>query len=705
MRRTVGIIIEGVNAPASGSYYDGIVWHYGPAPTDALTGYLWVEALTQVPQTISESVQPVSGKLSGSVSNYQITRTADSALYLLGRELRTTVALTADYTPGDGQVELNTTGLTGLIWIDDECMQLSTESPAGTYAVFPAIAETEAQFHYSGTVVWRKNPYLWRRRYRLVEYDWDSGTLRTIARGHLDSLTESMTGVIDITTMSLPTLISGAMLNKNAKKLTAFGRVHPAGLVVGEVNAQNGIIRTIGAGEPMAVQCAGTVALAVRGAANRSFIYAIGSSRNMPPMGLPMPELEDDNTFFDDEARELFVVHAVQASSSSRILGASNWRNRLALAYGFLRSGSGTSDLSFDSWKGTWGVGLKAADFDNSEISALVKAVSPDVDQLILGADGDEVAVEELLTSVLLLPGGWHLATKEDGRITLAALRVPSFDDMTDAPTVTAIEPRLDVDWQIQDQVAGVTAEIGGTPYTDPDVISISLQDRRRTDTARRAMYESDAQFPIDYQTYAKDRDGLLPEVFDRLALARRGPPVIGIRALPLDGDTYDLGRWYRLSIPIADWWVISGVQTEPTEAQSLGYLVGRKYNIAEGTYDLDFISHAQDGRTARLRAPTGIVRNGGTGATIDVEIAHGLTAGEIVDLCDSSGAEVSGPYEVLSVTSLTVTLDTSITVTVGQILRLALLSEYTVDPRRWAYIADATDELILDTEPADIYG
>ena len=710
--RTIGLIIEGVNAPRQTSYYDGIVWYYGELPP-VMSTYLWIRDLTQVPQTISESVSPVSGQLSASVSGYQITRTTESALYLLGRQLRSTVALTANYLLGASQIKLNATGLTGLIWVDDECMQLSTESPSGTYNVTPAIGETANARHEINTLVFQKNPYLWRRRYRLVEYDWDTGTLRTIARGAVDRMVESMMGLIDITTVSLPALISGAMLNKGARKYQATIWTHningvPGGRVLGVVDAVTQIARNPSA-RTIAVQVGDTMALAQAINSTQSGFLGAGA-RNMPSMQLPPPEYEEVNGKFTlsvNDARELFVVSTVSFSSSSSGLNtdlADGWRHRLALAYGFLRAGRGQADGSYDRWSGSWGVGLRQTDFDHTGILASFDKISPDIDQLILGTDGDAVSVEDLITRILLQPAGFFLSTLEDGRIGFSELRVPTIEDFLAAPIVSAIEARLDTDWQIEEQVSGVTAEVGGTPWTDPDVITVDIRTGLRTDTARRAMYETDAQYPIDFQTYGRDRSNLLADLFDRLAIARRGPPIVGIRALPLTGDTYDLGRWYRMDIPVEDWWVIEGVETTASAFESLGYLIGRKYNIAEGTYDLDFITHAQDGRIARLRAPTGLVRTSATSTVVAVEVGHGLLPGDIVDLCASDGAVVVADSVIAFTSSNTVQLSVSTTHTVGQILRLAKLSDYTVTPRLYSFIA-GTDELIEDLEAADIYG
>jgi hypothetical protein len=158
------------------------------------------------------------------------------------------------------------------------------------------------------------------------------------------------------------------------------------------------------------------------------------------------------------------------------------------------------------------------------------------------------------------------------------------------------------------------------------------------------------------------------------------------------------------MDIPVEDWWVIEGVETTASAFESLGYLIGRKYNIAEGTYDLDFITHAQDGRIARLRAPTGLVRTSATSTVVAVEVGHGLLPGDIVDLCASDGAVVVADSVIAFTSSNTVQLSVSTTHTVGQILRLTKLSDYTVTPRLYSFIA-GTDELIEDLEAADIYG
>ena len=426
-------------------------------------------------------------------------------------------------------------------------------------------------------------------------------------------------------------------------------------------------------------------------------------------MPITCPVIESEDGIVDDkEARELFVVTPNEARSSSRGLASDltgAWRHRIALAYAFLRSGRGPVDSDWDRWTGVWGMGLRLSDFDHAAILTLIKQTAPDVDQLVLGWDGEPVPIEPLICDTLLLPGGYHLATKEDGRIYFASFRLPNIDDLAAAPVVLAIPQTLEEDMVIEDQATSVVAEIGGTPWADPDLLSIDIVTGQRTDTTRSAAYESASQFPIDFQTVARTREDIVPEVLERLGAARLGPPRISIRATRLSDNTYDLGRWYVLEIPVEDWWATNGdINPDPPPELRLGYLVARQYNIENATYDLTFLSHKDDGRVARMRAPAGLVTGAGTSTTIPLAVGHGFQVGDVVDTCTSSGVVVKQKLGVLSRTGTSITVDASATFLSTYVVRLTKFALYTLTPRRWTYIGDAT-EFIDGTDAADIYG
>jgi hypothetical protein len=305
---------------------------------------------------------------------------------------------------------------------------------------------------------------------------------------------------------------------------------------------------------------------------------------------------------------------------------------------------------------------------------------------------------------MLLLPGGFHLSDTEDGRIRFAAYRVSTFNDLASAPVVNGIEPVADIDYAIDQQITAVVAEVGGLPWRDPDRVLVDIVTGLRTDTTRSAVYESQTQFALDFRTWSRNREEIVPEVLDRLSGVARGAPQLKVRALPLVGGTYDIGRWYVVSLPVEPWASLS-------TTRRLGYLVSRKYNVAEGTYDLGFLMHSRDGQIARLRAPTPLIRTGGTGATITIwgNTAVGILPGYLMTICDSSGAVKFGgtSYEVVSTTSTSVTLDTSITVVAGDIMRVYIDSFVDEATRRFVYMADASTGQIPTTTPqdADVYG
>jgi hypothetical protein len=711
--RTIILIIEGVCAED----YEGVAWYYGEKPPGYLTDYLWVRDLTSVPKTISEDCVPLTGQIRSSLGDFDITRTPESVRLLMGRNATTAVAVQSTYTPGDASIVLDTEDLdAGLIWIDDECLEIGTETSAKTYTVVEdALAETDPQIHPAGTLVWFKNWYLFRRRYRLVEYDFDNPSAPlTIARGVIESMSASAT-VITLGTVSLPSLISGAKLNKNAKRYQAFGRYDETqDRWYGEANLISSVHRDPqAAGTLSTIQAAGTIAqgipVIIDGFVVVDWAVTGAGSKNMP---MACPRIEAEEGIVDDKsAHELFVVTPVKARSSSRDLeddlptipGA--WRNRLALAYGFLRCGRGFEDGDWDRWASSWGVGLRETDFDQNAIVAEIIKNSADVDQLILGWDGQEVSVEDLICNILLLPGGYHLATKQDGRIYFAALRFPNLTDLANAPKATAIPQTLGEDYVVGDQLTSVVADVGGLPWKEPDRIKIDIVTGQRTDASRNSAYETFSQFAVNFETVARPIEDVVPDVLERLSMAARNLPRIDIRVLRDTAITYDLGRWYEIDVPVENWWAINGeIVPSPTKQQRLGYLVSRKYNIENGTYNLTFLSHKDDGRIARFRAPAGLVTSAGTSTTIPLAIGHGFVAGETVSVCTSSGVVTVNKRIVSSVTSTSIVVTASTTFTATSVVRLVQFSAYETTPRNWAYIG-GLDNQIDDLEPADIYG
>lgn len=702
---TIGLIIEGV-APTG---QNGIVFHYGPNPGNILTSYLWSESMVQPPDLPTESCVPMSGELTASAPNFILKRDAVTAEHIvnLTQSTRTTYALASDYSVGDTTVTLNTTDFSSgdRIWVGDSCFALGSNAGA-VYDILPDIADTDDRDYRSGTLVWPFNPYLHRRRFRLFVYREGVAGTRTVARGYIESISENAAGLIDIATQSLASLLSGAVLNKGANRWILDGRINVVGSPIisgpelSRIHRANKTPGTI-----VSIQGADTLFQAQVINSRGLWLTFAGGARNMP-IPAPVPEHEDLRVV-DDNAHEVFVVLPIASRSSTRDLETDitgGARNRLAIAYGFLRAGVLTGDSAWNRWTGVWGLGLKSSDIDAVQIQALIATTSPDVDQMILGVDGEEVPLSDAILTKLMLPAGYHLASREDGQIRFASYRLPTLDDLDQAPLVTALAGTLDIDYQIGHEVTSITAEVGALPWSDPDRITYDIVTGFGEDTTRQTAYESGLNWTLDYSTWAKSREELVPELLDRLRTQARRAFQVKLTALPLDSDTYDLGRWYLLDIDL------TGPEGQPwdlSEAARLGYLIGRRYNIDRGTYDLTFLMNTREGRVARLIAPAAEITSSGTSTVVPCAPTDGFAIGDVVQRVSSSGTTLGAGQTIMAVGASSVTLSTSVAFTAGQVLRLNDFASYSaaVDPRRWAYIADATDELIDDTDTADIYG
>jgi hypothetical protein len=698
--RTIGLIIEGVCTVG----YEGVVWYYGELPAGELPTYLWANELTQPPQGVSEDCTPMSGQIRSSPLNFQLVRDTYSASMLvnLTAPVRTTLALTADYTPGDGEILLNRTGIAAgtLVWIDSECFEIFAETVPGTYTIIEAIAETQEQIHYAGTAAWTHNPRLNRRRFRLIEVS-RTDALRTIARGYVEGLTENAAGLIDLATQSLPSLLSGAVINRGAPKwrvqgrLNKFGRPQIVGYDLTRIHRD-----PYDVGPPAVIHAAHVAGTLMQAQVIRSdgTWGAMGLGSSNIPIAAPTAEHED-GIIDDTEAHEVFFVGPTATRNSSRgletdLVGAS--RNRVALAYGFMRAGGSRVDAAWDRWSGTWGAGLREDDFDHAGIVALATATTPDINQMVLGDGGNEVKLEDLVLNKLLLPAGLHLATLEDGRITIAAYRIPDFDALT-APVVTALPGTASIDYQIGHEVTSVSAEIGGLPWADPDRFTVDIE-TGQVDTTRQAVYDTDLSWTLDYSTWAKSRDEIGPELLDRLRTQARNAVTLTVRSLPLVGDTLDLGRWYSVSVGLEG--RDGALWADLSTGRRLGYLVGRKYEIASGVYELTFLMNVRNGLTARYRAPSAIVTANSIGTVWTVDDESLFATGDNVKICDSAGVVVGSGAVVVSTAANTITIDIALSANIGEVVRLATPID---DTRRWAFIADDTTELTFGLA-ADVY-
>lgn len=704
---TVGFIVEGLTIPG----YAGIVWcaHDPPPNSD---GYLWWDSLTVLPNAIDDSCDPWTGAYRAGPMDFSVVADdlAMSLFFVPAREAFGVV--TGDYTPGDGAIQVAGESIFPagtLIWVGDECLELGGHIGADVYPVTGGRAETTEGVHRAGDLIFPRQKYMRRRRFRMVVYDWDTDDLRTRARGYVTNAVTSDDGTsIAVSTDGAMSMLARATLNRESRRIRVQGPT------------RNGVLRnaysdhiTRASRDPASssnLQTGDSIASGLP--LSGTTWYAVVSG----PQILGAPRFPR-GAFSDPESREIFVIDANrQSGSNSKRLendGPGYWRHRLALALGFLRAGAGTTDGPYDRWTGHWGLGLDLNFFDLDQIEAQIASRSPDVDQLVLGWDGEQESLTDIVCEYLLRPDGSHLASTEDNRIRFARYEMPTVLDAANAPLIVAVPPNLRKDARYDSQFSALLANVGELPWQDPEPIAIDVISGEQLDTTRNTFYEGRSELRYDFRTWSRQRDELVPRANAALERIRRPTPSLRIKTNPIPGETFDLGRWYRFFVEVEPAFFVNadGERVETlTTSEALGYLVGRRYDVKTGSFILTLLTHVLDGRLARLRAPSAEITAASSGTVITVDSSGLIVAGDVIQTCDAD-LEPDAVRTVVSVTDTTITVDSPVLVAVGQIVRIADFATYGTggDPygvgRAWTFIADNTDNLIDNTDPADTFG
>jgi hypothetical protein len=758
-KRLVGIVFEGIGSDTAES--GGILWYYGnPQNVPATSTYEWVNALVEVPSTITDSVDVWTGQVKTSPINIAVANVDLAARSLLYQQAKTPHYMVAALAAAATSLTISATTLAGtVIFVNDEAILLGTHSGGGTYTgCTRGYWSTIDAPHEVNTYVYTKNPYLRYRAYKLIVHDVLAGTTSTIQRGYINRIATNAEGtVIQIGCQELLSLLSGATINRGSPKSRITGTVDAQGILSPQLdttlNVESRVWRDDSSAKSYWLQTGGTVV-------NGSILNGVFSPLATGPVVFrDAPDIEYDARSeseryspFGDDGLELFVVvrsllSGATALTSTAGLGTTNAFNAIAIAYAFLRSGFGSSDSGFDQWRGNWGVGLPGDYFDDAAIQAVIDGAADDkVDQMLLGWDGEPVTVEDLVCEKLLRPHGKFLANKMNGDITIGWIRILDIEEFADAPTLTALPKTLQWEVDLNGAFSAVIAEVGESPFSDPDRIVVESRSGSSQDSSRRALYDTRRELVYDYSTMYSGGSNLAirATLMSRLMQGIQAVPKITIDVVePASGVEYNLGEWYKVSVPditayangaLDAWWVDATATRIPfstSAAQFTGLLTGRRHNIKNGSYTLTLLMLAyRDNAFIRWRAPSAVVASNfviGDGTylvTTDANTFHAsdydaekFSAGDIVDLFYGDGERVDGGAAnvttVISVSAAVIVITATPDVpTDGMIIRLAAFNLYGDggEPvpgagRAYVFAADGATDTIYSTDAADIYG
>jgi len=742
--RTVAIVFEGIGNDVTKS--GGIAYAFGRAPSGA-SDYEWLtDTLIKIPETITTSVDVWTGQVKTSPINVSVANVDLAARKLLYQQARTDDTVTAALLAATDFIELSKTGLSDtVVFVGNEAIKLGY-ALGNLYACVRGYWGTIAEPHAVGAFVYARNPFLLYRTYRLIVYDHTSQSEQTIQRGYISGIQTNNEGTtIEIACQELLALISRAQLNRGAPKINVTGSVsHNAeigGQLTNNVDMTSRVWRD-DSDKPVWLNVGGTIALGFV-VSGEWVPFLTGAA-----VGANAPEIEFDqldnaqSSPFSEDAYEMFVIvrslfGSAASLSSSGGLGASGAFNAVQLAYSFLRSGRGASDSGDDQWAGNWGLGLPAEYFDTAAIEALIADSASDIVQrLILGWDGEAVEIEDLVFNKLLRPRGKFLANTQSGLITIGAISLLDIEEFAGAPILTPIAPRLQLTIDLNGAFSAVAADVGETPWSDPDRIVVESRTAQSQDSSRRALYDTRRELVYDFSTlYAGgDNLGIQATLLSRLMAGIQAVPQVTIDVVESSSATYDLGSWFKIAAPEIHqaWWVdASGERVEfpvTPDAQLTGVLVGRKYNISSGLYTLTLLMmQYRDNKFIRWRAPAGLVVSyANIAGTYHITIAQNefhagssdaskFSPNDYVQLFYADGEPAAGGdgVLVLSVTGNALEVAATIDAPVaGMILRLATFTVYgnggspvAGAGRAYVFYADSTTGIIHGSEQADIYG
>ena len=175
-RRAVAIAIEGIGITntAAATYAEGGALFYGMTPTQASGNFEWVNALTELPDSIDTHVNPLTGKYTISSFTFQLRRTDALAKALLFHATRTAYTLSADLTAAATTLSITpATGFNsnGHIWIGDEAIHFTTNSGSTLTGLTRGYYGTAATKHATGDFIYDKQNSVRFRRVILMTVD------------------------------------------------------------------------------------------------------------------------------------------------------------------------------------------------------------------------------------------------------------------------------------------------------------------------------------------------------------------------------------------------------------------------------------------------------------------------------------------------------------------------------------------------------
>jgi len=496
-RYTYAIRIEGLGDQSTAYTDRRWRWCWGVSLLDnaGSLGYvddLYRDGLLRWPREVEFSFDPRRGESSFGSLTFELRRTAQTLATFYGGSPSIAARLSSSLTASSTTVVLDTSGLTGTVYLEREAIYLGTESGAGPYTYSGCtrgVLGTQAVAHGATDeddreVFASMHPAtLSGRLVQLIRTPLASTTEtdeEVVTQGVLRRIYSRGGGVITLEVDHAVALIKSTRIYRDPWRLPAaylgerpeYDERLPDGYYAGGsgfreflvVDERDGIGRFI---------TADTTTVA-----GETVLGAIGSIDN-PFMNVPLGDLLETWEF--PALREFFTTHpsapsnAASASTNTLPLRQNPGELILQLLLSTDNGGSpGANDPTYDTGVGVIAGAVPAALVDVDQIEAWGRR-QPDMDSFHLGADGPEpVSLYDAITERILKPLGSAFIQRSGGKIGIASISDAQVYGVTNAIAQSQIlsVDDLEMDRRIEDAVDQVALTYNARPGVEPDALN-----------------------------------------------------------------------------------------------------------------------------------------------------------------------------------------------------------------------------------------
>lgn len=740
-RKSIALVVEGVGrqTPASGSS-KGLAWHYGHSSLNGTVtdSYEWVgghgsqAGLVDIPSSIGTEVDPFEVSISGASFTFQLHKSTLANAMWMASTAPPSGYLGSAISETGTSVQISSNVVTWgasndgtVIWVGDEAILLgSFNSSTGEFdSCTRGYYGTRASTQPAGMSVYKRNPKREKRLAKLIEHNHDTSTTTQKWQGFVDDF-DADSPVITVRVNELLAVVKNGVVNRKAANLRRWHNISERPRKAkGAVTLADDTDHARHV-EKESETSAHWVALQAGEGEDGRLYYAkwnsdvatlqdngSASAGSSPALGSPLPDVEDRRGERPSRIYEVFVVDRLRddkggvsvanARSSTRNLAPYPF-HPVAISMGLFTSGyddgASSANGDYDVFGWHWGLGMPIEWFAASDISTLLgRTAHSQIDQMVLGWDGEEVNVWEVAQNALRCRG-LFIGSDSQGRITFARLKLANIGDKSAADTINPIPPVLKwrpAEGEGIDQIRG---RIGETPWDDGQPYQANtLGDTallNPPDSLRAGLFNEVRAFTLDLpylQPVDEERES--GDLISITAFRGQGAPRVTVRGNEAD---YAIGDIVQIGDPqLVGSWFVDPDNNEVTpdgSARWYGQVVGIHRQTKSSAVDLTVLmTNWFVGKFARFRAPSGQVASVSSnvytltsGTFSGDDDADTFNVGDKVELWRPDGVRRSGSaaspdvQEITSIGTDSLTLDAafSTSAVAGDIIRLAQLDD-----------------------------